>query len=113
MSKDVSSGYKTCSRLCYIGFTGIGAPGQLQAPSNFNPKPSGWCSGHGNKMVMLRRGLCGLLNLQTHFHVRQHNSDALELEILLMNSGRIQNYSLRTISFISPYDQQRIISWSC
>ena len=41
MSKDVSNGYKTCSRLCYIGFTGIGAPGQLQVPSDFNPKHEG------------------------------------------------------------------------
>lgn len=86
MSKDVSNGYKTCSRHCYIGFTGIGVPGQLQVPSNFNSKPDSQCSGHGNKLVMLRRGLCGLLNVQTYFHIRQNNSDALELEILLMNS---------------------------
>lgn len=42
-------------------------------------KPDSQCSGHGNKLVMLRRGLCGLLNVQTYFHIRQNNSDAPEL----------------------------------
>lgn len=55
----------------------------------------------GNRMMVLRKEPCGPLSVQTHFHVRQHASDALHPGIILRKSGIIQNYSLGPISFIN------------
>lgn len=111
ISKDVSNGLRHVQDF-YIDFIGTGASRSSQAHDNYKAKQYGqfvvWSPWGRSSAVLMCKHVSMLENT-----VLMPCILGLFWSTHLMNSGRIQNYSLRNLSFINMYDQWRIIKWRC